>query len=205
MQWLDVAGVPGAGKSTIVKVWWPDRHMSHKGARIPEGWASFIDVAEELLAEIPNQAQRETRTRLCRRGFLRAAAAATDDRPNVYIQTGLVQRGFSICARINDASAVERYYNAMPVSVGVVMITLPEAEATKRNIERGADRSKLIRPVARIQAAATRVLLARCVPVLELDGTQPVKVNRARIVKFVSEAGYATPVPFNAGKEKRPA
>lgn len=185
MRWLDVAGVPGAGKSTIVKAWWPDRCISHYGAKIPAAWESFIRVAEDLLSQIPDRAQRETRTRLCRRGFLRAAAAATDPRTEIYIQTGLVQRGFSICARLDNAEAIERYYNAMPVSLGVVMIELPEDEAVRRNIERGADRSKLIRPVARVQREVTAVLLARGVPLLVLDGMQPVKVNRAAIWEFL--------------------
>jgi hypothetical protein len=190
MLWLDIAGVPGAGKSTIVGAWWPDRCISHKGARIPPEWASFIELAEGLLAQIPDRKQREQRTKLCLRGFLRAAAAAAVRRPGVYVQTGLIQRGYSICARVKDACAVESYFSAVPVSIGVAVLLLPEKEAVKRNHERDADRSKLIKPVAAVQKEAMRVLRERGVPLLELDGLQGVKANRARISDFVRSEGY---------------
>lgn len=120
-----------------------------------------------------------------------------------YTQTGFVQRGLGFGWRLNDLGAplddLRPFFRLMPVSVGVVFLTLDPAENERRNHARKLnpataheDRSFMVALMRPAIAIAQEELRARGVPVLDIDTALPVDLARAQLLDFASQnAGHA--------------
>jgi hypothetical protein len=113
-------------------------------------------------------------------------ARMNDDR--VYIQTGLAQRGLGLGWRLKDQERIAEYFELMPVSLGVVLLSADVETIQRRNVERGKDRSFMVPLMERPREIAAEVLRTRGVPLMELDTRNPVVENVERILAFSKDA-----------------
>ncbi len=115
-----------------------------------------------------------------------------DDR--TYMQTGFAQRGLGLGWRLGDPERVAAYYEVMPVSLGVVILTAPVDIVQRRNVERGKDRSHMVPPMQRPLEIAAEVLQGRGVPMLLVDTSAPVELCRRALEAFAEGVGGVLPV-----------
>jgi hypothetical protein len=208
MQWVDVAGVPGAGKSTICNPLWPFRlRLGDDRDPPPVDWQPFIDEITRLLGLIRTHATSPTFGQLNRRVMRRMVAVAqTPERVRLwrdfgkvrqgpYLQTGFVQPGLSFAWRLNEVGAdvdeIRRYLELMPVSLGVAFLEADEASLRDRNRSRTARQDYTLTIPLFTQAIriAKEVLRARGVRVAEIDvQRQSIYESRAALVAFAAAA-----------------
>src|SRR5688572_8654067 len=102
MRWVDVAGPPGCGKSTLCYPIWGDKSVTWDGKLPPTYWKPFLDELTHLMHCIKDHPSLEAVLRMNDRS---AKKMSTVERmPNemrhgrgeryhsCFIQTGLVQR-----------------------------------------------------------------------------------------------------------------
>jgi hypothetical protein len=188
MQWIDVAGVPGSGKSTLVDAMWPPRCIPAHGARPPAGWVGFFACVDRLLRSIRKHPSFAACESMIERSFAKMASVHASPSDKVYIQTGFVQRGLGIGWRMRDKAGLVEYYEKMPVSLGVVLLTADVETVIRRNIERGKDRSHMVPLMEEPLRIARETLSARGVGLLDLDTRNPVQENVERIFDFARRA-----------------
>jgi hypothetical protein len=176
MRWLDAAGAPGVGKSTLF-----GDPPAFSPVEPPASWRPFLDTAAELAGRAADPVQRRKLRGMNRKAFARMASVAAACCAWPYVQTGFAQRGLAIGARGVDPSP---FFAAMPVSLGVVFLVLDESEAVRRNRARGVDRSKWVRPFMEAQRIAIAGLQLRGVRILEVDAHDSIETNRRRIRDF---------------------
>jgi len=207
MQWLDVAGPPGVGKSTICDPLWAPHDIPIKDIDLPVEWHDFANEVTRLLGLVRDHpsfvaAVRMNRRSMRKMAFVNKAETAAGpkewrDRKS-YIQTGFVQRGLGFGWRLVDmGKPVEElwhFFRLMPASLGVVFLEADEATLTERNKaretvketahENRAFMAPLMKPAIEFAKSA---LADRGVPVLELrTDEQPIDVTRDSLVAFAS-------------------
>ena len=188
VQWIDVAGAPGSGKSTLVDGLWPPRCVEAHGSRAPLNWVGFFACVDRLLGSIRKHPSFAACESMVERSFAKMASVHADTSSQVYIQTGFAQRGLGIGWRMADKSALAEYYAKMPVSLGVILLTADVETIKRRNVERGKDRSHMVPLMEEPLRIAREGLIARGVPLLELDTREPVADNVERILDFARRA-----------------
>lgn len=185
MQWLDVFGPPGVGKSTLVDDLWPPRCIDVKQSPgYPREWAPFLEEVQALLVMVRRHPSYAACASMINRSFAKMATVhgMKDDR--VYIQTGFAQRGLGIGWRLPDPEMIAPYFEKMPVSRGVIMLRTDALTIMRRNVERGKDRSHMVPLMMRPMQIAAETLKARGVRFMELDTRDSVGVNVERIRHF---------------------
>jgi hypothetical protein len=191
VRWLDVAGPPGVGKSTLCDERWPPRAIEYDGEGYPEDWREFLDCTDWLLGLISRHESIAACKSMIRRSFRKMATVSRIDSNAVYVQTGLAQRGLGIGWRLVDTGQgiepLAEYYRSMPVSLGVVILTADVTEIQRRNVARGKDRAFMVPPMAPPLRLAVDVLAARGVPVVEIDTGNDIDDCRARLAGFERE------------------
>lgn len=170
MRWLDVAGAPGSGKSTLCDRKWP-RKIPLDGEPLPTRWRAFIDYAYQVAALIPSPESASACREILGRYFEKMATVERSREPGVYVNTGFAQAGLEIGWRMDGYIA--GYFHNMPASVGVAFLWADAETLRRRNRERGRDRSHLVEGMERTRLVAEAVLAARGVPVVSLDTRQP--------------------------------
>jgi hypothetical protein len=180
MRWLDVAGAPGSGKSTLCDREWP-RKIELDGRPHPFEWHEFDVCAQRLAKRIKPEDGPDECLVIFER-YVRKAATLSRRMTwgGVYVNTALAQAGLEIGWRLGG-DAVAEYFELMPVSVGVAFLWADRGILERRNRERGRDRSHMIEGMERTQALALRTLHARRVPVASLDTRLPKETNRAAL------------------------
>lgn len=198
LKWVDVAGAPGSGKSTICYPIWGDKSVGWDGKRPPAHWAAFLDAVQGCFKCIQGHWSFIPAYRMNNRSLRKMSTVSrmpTDPERPVFIQAGFIQRGLGFGWRLVDAgrdvNLVRPFFETMPVSVGAVFLEAPEEVVIARNNARKLvpetaheDRAyqvPLMREPIRI---AKEVLRGRGVPVLELDVTQSVEQSRRLLVEF---------------------
>jgi hypothetical protein len=193
MNWLDVAGPPGAGKSTICDPLWHHKAIDWDGKLPPSSWRPFLDEMTTLFGLIRGHWSFVPAVRMNNRSVRKMATVArlkagryrmdeTSEWKDLgpYIQTGLVQRGLGFGWRLNqmgaDVNLIRRYFWLMPVSIGVVFLEADDATIIARNNARKQvaataheDRAFMVPLMREPIRIAKEVLHERGVPVLELD------------------------------------
>lgn len=193
MKWLDVAGPPGCGKSTLCYPVWGDKSVTWDGKLPAAYWRPFIDEITTLCQLVADHPTFEAVLRMNERSAKKMASverlepctilASSGDatiRMRTFVQTGLVQRilgfGWRLHQMRRDVNLIRRALWLMPVSVGVAFLEADDETIIARNRTRRdnpatahEDRSfqvPLMRPAI---AIAKEVLHARGVPVMDID------------------------------------
>jgi hypothetical protein len=182
MRWLDVFGAPGVGKSALCNDLWPTS-VTWDEFPPPAAWRPFLDMAEQL-AELIRPGNRADHWRqMLDKAVKKMSTVHRRPSSDVYVQTGLAMRGIDLGWRIDDPARIAAYFEAMPVSLGCVLLTADVETIQARNAARGVNHPsralghlapRLERPIA----VAREVLVARGGPLFVLDTREPIDDNR---------------------------
>jgi len=183
MRWVDVAGPPGVGKSTLMDGLWPPRCIVFDEKPYSEEWSEFLIVTERLLQKIKGHPSFSACKSMIQRSFKKIATVSRMQDDRIYIQTGLVQRGLGIGWRLKDQEEIAAYFEIMPVSLGVAVLHAPVDLVQKRNVDRNKDRSHMVPLMERPREIAIEILRDRT-PLLELDTMRPVNDNIRDLLAF---------------------
>ena len=201
MKWVDVAGAPGSGKSTLCDPLWGPHELSIENRLPPMEWHDFLNEVTRLFILIQKHPSFEAAIRMNNRSIRKIATVARSELNTTYIQTGLVQRGLGFGWRMNQLGIplreLEHYFRLMPVSVGVVITKCPEEEVVKRNHAREKiketaheNRDFMVPLMLPAIDVAKKVLLDRGVFVLELSTEGDPGVGRKKLLSFASGHTY---------------
>ena len=187
MRWVDVAGPPGVGKSTLMDDLWPPRCIKPDYLPYPEEWQDFLRVTKTLMYKIRKHKSFGACKGMVERAFNKISTVSRMRSRKVYIQTGLFQRGLGIGWRLKDPEDIRPYFETMPVSIGAVSLFADIETVKKRNVQRGKDRSYMVEPMERPRQIAVEVLKER-IPLVELDTMRPIDECRADLLAFSDKA-----------------
>lgn len=208
MEWLDVFGPPAVGKSTVCDVFWHPHAIPWQSVReMPEEWTPFFHEVNRLLKEVKDHDSFQACLGMVNRSLKKMAAVHAKDDDRVYIQTGFAQRGLGFGWRLSDPEQVRKYYELMPVSLGVVSLWAPPELIEERNRGRasqGEDRAHMVQPMVRPREIALEVLKKRGVPLLELDTRRDPDELRKQVLEFRDDcrAGAEAFQPQAAGPDR---
>jgi hypothetical protein len=211
VNWLDVSGSPGSGKSTLCDAFWHPHAFVPENRLPPQEWLDWLNECTRLFHLIKPHATFGAALRMVNRSVRKMATVSRMEGQGPYIQTGLVQRGLGFGWRLNDMgkdlNELRHYFELMPVSIGVAVTRCPPEIVAQRNRDREKvaataheNRSHMIPLMAPAIEIAIEVLRARGVSVLEVDTTQPVEAARAQLIAFAAKrvgelpADYAHPI-----------
>lgn len=221
MRWLDVAGPPGVGKSTLCDPIWGPHDIEPRDIAPPVEWHDFGNEVTRLLGLVSRHPTFTAAVRMNRRSMRKMACVnsipsstprlapgerepgpATPWLYQTYIQTGFVQRGLGFGWRLVDmGKPVEELYHffrLMPASLGVVFLeTDPEAlkdrnKAREKVKETAHENRAFMGPL--MQPAiefAKEVLNERGVPLRTIDTSGDIDTARAELVAFAHEQEQA--------------
>ena len=195
MNWLDVCGPPGSGKSTLCDPFWPPHAVPIENRLPPAQWHDFLNEISRLFWLIRKHPSFDAAVRMNNRSIRKIATVARTAGEGPYIQTALVQRGLGFGWRMNDLgidlNELRHFFRLMPVSIGVAVARCPAEIVKQRNFEREnvkatahenrAFMHDLMLPAIEL---ALEVLRARGVPIVEIDTTQPLNVARKQLIEF---------------------
>lgn len=213
MRWLDVAGPPGCGKSTLCYPIWGDKSVGWDGRLPPASWQPFIDEMTDLMALVRDHPSFTAVLRMNDRSLKKMATVSRMQRPDVFIQTGLVQRvlgfGWRLVDLKRDVNLIRRAMKLMPVSVGVAFLTADMDTILQRNRDREKNpatahenRSYQVPLMLPAIEVAREVLLGRGCPVLDIDTARPVEDTRRELLDFAGrESGHAAASGFGCEVE----
>ena len=148
MDFIDVAGPPGVGKSTICDpLWGPHDVTIPDDIEMPPEWHDFANEVTRLMGMVSTHRSFVAAVRMNRRSFRKMAAVQAMPTPKegligprVYLQTGFIQRGLGFAWRLMDMGLpVEETYHfwrLMPVCLGCVFLTADAETIKERNKER---------------------------------------------------------------------
>jgi hypothetical protein len=211
MRWLDVAGAPGSGKSTICYPIWGDKSVGWDGLPPPAHWKPFLDEMTRLMGFVHDHPSFEAVLRMNDRSAKKMATVARIPRDDVFIQTGLVQRilgfGWRLTHLQRDVNLIRDALLLMPVSVGVAFLeadidTIFDRNAAREKDPRTAHENRSFQVPLMLPAikVAKEVLLGRGVRVIEIDTTQDIDAARYQLVEFANRQSLNT-APDGPGGE----
>src|SRR3990167_287767 len=195
MRWLDVAGVPGSGKSTLCDPFWPPHAVAIENRLPPAQWHDFLNEISRLFWLIRKHPSFDAAVRMNNRSVRKIATVARMAGEGPCIQTALVQRGLGFGWRMNelgiDLNELRHFFRLMPASIGVAVAKCPAEIVKQRNFEQEKVKATahenrafmhdLMLPAIEL---ALEVMRARGVPIVEIDTTQPLDVARKQLVEF---------------------
>lgn len=180
MRWVDVAGAPAVGKSAILDHEWP-RRVPDDGGGLPADWRSTFDCALGLCGcgVEPDECRR-----LVEVTFAKMATVSRRDDPGVYVQTGLAQIGLELGWRLSSPEQAARFYEMMPVSLGVAFLFADVEMVQSRNRLRSRNFEDRIPAMDAARETGGRVLDARGVPLVMIDTRFNMEISRAKLRCF---------------------
>jgi len=201
MNWLDVCGAPGSGKSTLCDPFWPPHAVPIENRLPPAQWHDFLNEISRLFWLIRRHPTFDAAVRMNNRSIRKIATVARMAGEGPYIQTALVQRGLGFGWRMNelgiDLNELRHFFRLMPASIGVAVAKCPAEIVKQRNFEREKVKATahenrafmhdLMLPAIEL---ALEVLRARGVPIVEIDTTQPLDVARKQLVEFARQEPF---------------
>ena len=215
MRWIDVAGPPGCGKSTISYAVWGDKEVVSDGLPPPSYWKPFLDELQALMPLIADHVDPHGRPtlqavqRMCGRSIGKMSAVERMESPAgkfpVFVQTGLVQRilgfGWRLAELKRDINLIRPALWRMPVSVGVAFLEADLETLLARNRAREQvaatsheNRSHQVPFMLEAIPIAKEVLHERGCTVVDIDvQRQSVDDARAQLLKFADPNAAYTP------------
>ena len=217
MNWVDVAGPPGCGKSTLCyknsdgSDLWGDKSVTWDGKPPPPYWRPFLDEIGSLMRLIddhpgmqkrlgPNGELRPSTVEgMNDRSIKKMATVERMDDPRCFVQTGLVQRilgfGWRLEEMGRDINLIRRALWLIPVSVGVAFLEADIETLLARNRKREEtaataheNRSHQVPLMLPSIALAKEVLNARGIPVCSIDvAGQTVDGAREALLAFAGQ------------------
>lgn len=199
MRWVDVAGPPGCGKSTLCYPVWGDKSVTWDGQLPPAYWRPFLEAVTNLMMLTRDHPSFEAVMRMNDRSAKKMATVERMQDARTFVQTGLVQRilgfGWRLIDMKRDPHLIRTALWRMPVSVGVAFLDASDACIMARNKAREANPATahenrsyqvpLMRPAI---AIAKEVLRERGVPIIEIDVEgQSVESARAALLGFAGQ------------------
>jgi hypothetical protein len=186
--WVDVAGPPGAGKSTICDPIWGPHDVEIRDIPPPPEWHDFVNEVTRLLGLVRDHPTFVAAVRMNRRSMRKMATVDAEYVDpvvwkydyDVYCQTGFVQRGLGFGWRMEDMGIpmdeLTHFYRLMPLSIGVAFLSCDRSVVEQRNRDREKVREtahenrehmvKLMEPAIKV---AQEVLSGRGVKILKLN------------------------------------
>ena len=206
MNFLDVAGPPGSGKSTLCDPLFGPHAIPLGNLLPPYAWHDFLNEITRLLILIAPHPKSSAAVRMTNRSIRKMATVARKGGTLPYIQTGLVQRGLGFGWRMNDMGGnldeLRHYFRLMPVSIGVAVTRCDPDVVRQRNRDRlkvqetaHENRDFMVPLMQPAIELAIEVLRERGVPVIEIDTEQPIDQSRDALV------GFSRQEPCDAGKD----
>jgi len=219
MQWVDVSGPPGVGKSTICDPLWGPHEIDFSDAEPPKEWHDFLNEVTRLMSLVRPHPSFVPAVRMNRRSIRKMAKVASMDPPHLrdeklqwYAQTGFIQRGLGFAWRILDMGGpIEETYHfwrLMPTSRACVFLTANANTVKERNKDREKvkataheNRSFMVDYMVEASKYAYEQIRQRGVPTLqyETDSTTP---DRTRELLIRDCAKLSDPAPVRPGGEK---
>lgn len=210
MRFCDVAGPPGAGKSSLCYPIFGDKSVVWDGLPPPASWRLFLDEITTLCTLVKDHPSFQAVLRMNDRSAKKMATVArmSDKAPAswmlelapwCFVQTGFVQRVLGFGWRLQDMgqdiNLIRRALWVMPVSVGVVFLEADLETILRRNRDREKNpatahenRSAQVSLMLPSIALAKEVLRERGVPVLDIDVQhQPIDNARAELLAFAAQ------------------
>lgn len=205
MNWLDVAGPPGVGKSTLCDPLWGPHDISIKDVEPPVAWHDFCNEVTRLLGLVKSHPTFQAAVRMNRRSIRKMATVSAMPTPQqtecdirFYLQTGFVQRGLGFAWRLQDmgmpVDEMFHFWRLMPCSLGIVFLKADPIEVETRN----KDREKVAATSHENRAFmgplmapgiifAHEVLQARGVPIKTIRTEGDIDEKREELVDFGSK------------------
>jgi hypothetical protein len=201
LKWVDVAGPPGCGKSTLCYPIWGDKSVGWDGKLPPHDWAVFLDEITTLMRITRDHPSFEAVIRMNLRSVKKMSTVARMNRDDVFIQTGLVQRvlgfGWRLVDLDRDVNLIRPALRCMPVSVGVAFLTADLRTIVQRNRDREKvaetaheNRSYQVPLMLPAIEVAKEELRGRGVPVVEIDTTKPIEIARKQLTDFAAQEPF---------------
>ena len=204
MRWLDVSGPPGSGKSTLCDSIWGPHDLPIEDRPPPQEWERFVRETTRLFYLIASHPTLGAAVRMNNRSFRKMATVYRSQETGPYIQTGFVQRGLGFGWRLQDlnnrgyhvsVSDLRRWFELMPVSLGVAFTQCPESVIVERNKAREEvketsheNRSHMVPLMRPAIELAKEVFNERGVNVMEIDTSGDPETGRQRLRDFAAEA-----------------
>lgn len=187
---------------------WDPHAVQWDGYGIPAEWDELLAVTDELLEELKDHPTYHLLIGMTKRSFRKMATvyrAQVDH--HIYIQTGLAQRGLGFGWRLEERGKVElvrRYFQVMPTSLGVAVVSCPVPVAQQRNLERldkaetaHENRQHMVPLMLPAIGILREVMSERGVSLINIDSTKPIKDARWDLLQFTidraNEAEAARP------------
>lgn len=197
MKWVDVAGPPGVGKSTLCDPLWSPKDIPIEDIYPPEEWHDFCNEITRLLGVIREHPTFVSAVRMNRRSVRKMATVRAKSLSTTYVQTGFIQRGLGFGWRLADmglpVDELYHFFRLMPVSVGAVFLEADSEDIKARNRDREKvastaheNRSHMVDLMQPSIEFAKEVLNARNVPTRIIRTTGDIGEARSELVDFAS-------------------
>jgi hypothetical protein len=212
MEWVELIGPHGVGKTSIrkgLRRFCPPRAPALERANlnqavyginytrptlwnVPKRWRPLLGCVEKLYGTIPDiEAYRLRQRRFCK-GVFRMVAIDTDPRPACEVREIIGCEGMRLSFSLPKPMEIRSYFEAMPVSIGVVVLYADVDTIVQRNQDRPRHRGDFGRfaELGAVICELAAEILAKRTRVLHLDATQPIEASVQRIVEFGGLSEY---------------
>jgi hypothetical protein len=196
MRFVDCAGAPGSGKSTLCYKHWADRSVTWDGLPMPAEWQPFLNEITKLFRLVDDHPSYSAVIRMNDRTAKKMATVYRMQRDDVFFQSAWMQRllgfGWRLHQMGRDINLIRPALELMPTSVGVAFLeadleTLIQRNRARRDNPATAheDRGFQCPHILAVMPLAKEVMNARGVPVIEIDvQNQSIDAARQRLLDF---------------------
>jgi len=212
MKFVDVAGCPGCGKSTLCYPLWADKSVGWDGLPLPGEWQPFIAEIVKLFKLVRDHESFTAVVRMNDRTAKKMATVFRMESELVFIQTGWLQRilgfGWRLHQMGRDINLIRPALWEMPVSVGVAFLEADLETLLQRNRDREKvpataheNRSFQVPHMLACMPLTKAVLRERGVPIIEIDVQhQSIDAARDQLFDFAYQGASYTEALRSSGE-----